>query len=151
MLFCLCAGRERHLDCHVRSISLNSTFTYLITAKKSNSQAGEVIKTTPQRCLENERWCSEAFPQLPIHSPGARRNQKSSIIDSATLGWQSTTCIKREDPRKFGCEVCGKKSTPSNSGFAWRWVHTYWYVHWDLTCHLISDLNTVTHTYAHRH
>src|ERR1700710_1287019 len=55
-LFCLYAGRERHLDCHVRSTLPNSTFTYLIIARKSNSQAGKVIiKTAPQGRLENER------------------------------------------------------------------------------------------------
>lgn len=51
-----------------------------------------------------------------MHSPGARRNQKSSIFDFTTLGRQSTTCIKHENSRKFGRKICGKKSTPSNSG-----------------------------------
>ncbi|PMD33419.1 hypothetical protein L207DRAFT_639533, partial [Hyaloscypha variabilis F] len=65
-LFCLCARRERHLNCHVRSTSPNSTFTYLFTARKSNSQAGKVIiKTAPQRRLENERDVLKHFRNCP--------------------------------------------------------------------------------------
>jgi len=50
----------------VRSSSPNSTFTYLITARKSNSQAGKVIvKTAPQGRVENERDVLKHFRTCP--------------------------------------------------------------------------------------
>jgi casein kinase II subunit alpha len=50
----------------VRSTSPNSTFIYLITARKSNSQAGKVIiKTAPQGRLENERDVLKHFRTCP--------------------------------------------------------------------------------------
>lgn len=50
----------------MRSTSPNSTFTYLITARKSNSQAGKVIiKTAPQGRLENERDVLKHFRTCP--------------------------------------------------------------------------------------
>ncbi len=50
----------------MRSISLDSNFLYLITARKSNSQSTKVIiKTAPQVRLENERDVLKHFRTSP--------------------------------------------------------------------------------------
>jgi serine/threonine protein kinase len=59
--------RSRKTSGLPREINLpNSTFTYLITARKYNSQAGKVIvKTAPQERLENERDVLKHFRACP--------------------------------------------------------------------------------------
>ena len=121
----------------MRSTSPNLTFTYLITARKSNSQAGKVIvKTAPQGRLENERDVLRNFRT----SPNIRqlldetKNPPSLILqhlDDNLLHASSVKTLRSSDVKFVAKRVLQAIQVLHEEGY----THTGMLI--DLSCYLI--------------